>query len=1032
MSSSVPISAVDPTAPTPQNTPLVNAPITAGLSRPTIPETVSEEMDELEDIEDDDPVALLSVEAKRSLTALLGVQLKQTELQQEFKREVWALEKKYLERARPLYERRFAIISGSAPPTTEEIKAGEDTVDELIHGPLPEGDAAAPIPEFWLTALRNHIGISDLITDRDADALKHLTDIRLEYLEGDQLGFKLLFSFSPNEYFENEVLEKTYLYKPEIDYSGDFIYDRAVGTAIRWKEDKDLTKEFEVKKQRNKSVLFYVCFERCLLISVEDTNRVRLVRKARPVESFFNFFNPPAPPPEDEDEDELDEEALEAREELESRLELDYQIGEDIRDRIIPRAVDYFTGKALEYDAEDLSDDEFEDEDDSEDDDESGEDAPAGPRRSAKGRGTVKTEQQEDFPDEAFPIEMPGYSGREAGRTESQKSQGVVQLDLQRVVKRRVAKRQEGSYSEAADQAAIGLGDALDITYNVLVEVGNIYMPLVLDTGSADLWVLSSNCSTCSGAPYPLYPPDDFESVADARLLYGDSRTGTHAFGLIGADRIGVAELALEDQYFAAINETNTSVLDTGSAGIFGLGFPVNSLLWNELYTIAASGSKTAFSASKRHIPPRRPDLYSRPRVLPPPPPYFHSAANLVVGDNITSDDVTTNRLDILPSFSTYGPLVSRLVLNREFVDSGDASLAHLSSPQFSVTLQRTIPSVSGNVGSLTLGALPNGVVNSSFAWMPVRRYTPQQNGIAVAQAPGETYPYAWEVPLDAVYFGGVRLSSSTLGDVSQNGVGHSALIDTGNSLIRGPADVIVTILAMLVNSTSTPSPFTNPGSFDASVYSEEEYASFTEGYDSLPFAYPCEEAYSLEFEFSGQRFQVDPRDFGRPVDDSEHFCVPNLAPTDPPQLGGYLYSWSLGEPFLRGVLASFYYGNLTHPSSDPPRIGFLSTVPDDAALQLDAAVQSAEDVGGCPETTTSAPIGTFVPNEVTTNTQDIAQGSEPPTSSDVLSSAVSIRQRLRSGASCFLCLAFGADFGLLGNAIFCALFSIIGVRVFI
>ena len=80
-----------------------------------------------------------------------------------------------------------------------------------------------------------------------------MTDIRLEYLEGDQLGFKLLFYFSPNECFENEVLEKTYLYKPEIDYSGDFIYDRAVGTEIRWKEDKDLTKEFEVKKQRNKS-----------------------------------------------------------------------------------------------------------------------------------------------------------------------------------------------------------------------------------------------------------------------------------------------------------------------------------------------------------------------------------------------------------------------------------------------------------------------------------------------------------------------------------------------------------------------------------------------------------------------------------------------------------------------------------------------------------------------------------------------------------------------------------------------------------
>lgn len=39
---------------------------------------------------------------------------------------------------------------------------------------------------------------------------------------------------------------------------------------------------------------------------------------------------------------------------------------------------------------------------------------------------------------------------------------------------------------------------------------------------------------------------------------------------------MGVAGLRLQDQYIAAILETNTSVLQTGSAGIFGLGFPVN------------------------------------------------------------------------------------------------------------------------------------------------------------------------------------------------------------------------------------------------------------------------------------------------------------------------------------------------------------------------------------------------------------------------------------------------------------------------
>jgi nucleosome assembly protein 1-like 1 len=118
--------------------------------------------------------------------------------------------------------------------------------------------------------LRNHVGLSEIITERDAGALKSLVDIRLSYLPSDspKPGFKITFIFSPNDYFENEILEKTYLYQGEVGYSGDFVYDRAIGTDIKWKEDKDLTKEFEIKKQRNKSEnlysdrrLSYNCFQ---------------------------------------------------------------------------------------------------------------------------------------------------------------------------------------------------------------------------------------------------------------------------------------------------------------------------------------------------------------------------------------------------------------------------------------------------------------------------------------------------------------------------------------------------------------------------------------------------------------------------------------------------------------------------------------------------------------------------------------------------------------------------------------------------
>lgn len=52
------------------------------------------------------------------------------------------------------------------------------------------------------------------------------------------------------------------------------------------------------------------------------------MRKARPTESFFNFFTPP---PIIEEDAEIDEDDLE---EMEEKLEIDYQIGEDLKEKV--------------------------------------------------------------------------------------------------------------------------------------------------------------------------------------------------------------------------------------------------------------------------------------------------------------------------------------------------------------------------------------------------------------------------------------------------------------------------------------------------------------------------------------------------------------------------------------------------------------------------------------------------------------------------------------------------------------------------
>ncbi|KDN46576.1 hypothetical protein RSAG8_04229, partial [Rhizoctonia solani AG-8 WAC10335] len=281
------------TAPTPVNTPLNAAPISQGLSRPTVPDTIDEDADMDDDLEEGaaDPTAQaiynlvsgrlaglvgrssgyvesLPPSVKRRIEGLKGVQDKQTELEAQLKREMFELEKKYLALHEPLYERRRAILVGEAEPTDEEVAAGEavtaqdkedededeDEEDELAKslaklstkkskGETEVEEPETPtkgVPQFWLTALRNHAELQQLITERDEEALGYLLDAmtgecyditplitqiadeilnRLIYVEEPTLGYRITFIFDENPFFENKELHKTYYYQVRPKFS---------------------------------------------------------------------------------------------------------------------------------------------------------------------------------------------------------------------------------------------------------------------------------------------------------------------------------------------------------------------------------------------------------------------------------------------------------------------------------------------------------------------------------------------------------------------------------------------------------------------------------------------------------------------------------------------------------------------------------------------------------------------------------------------------------------------------------------------
>lgn len=371
-------------APTPQNTPASAAGSYMPKSSNTanIPDTINEVNPELlKNLLSSNPLLLASIQnklgtligndsgylqslspkIKNRVKSLKGLQFDIFKIEADFQIELFELEKKFNSKFNDIYDKREKIITGEYEPTQKEIDAGEleddedEDEDEEQEDEDDEEDTQKGIPFFWLTAMQSIPPVQEMINERDSEVLENLTNVSLKYL--DVPGFKLIFKFKQNDYFQNKELVKTYYYQKELGYSGEFIYDHAEGTEIQWSDNNhNVTVDVELRKQRNK-----------------HTKQVRTIEKTTPTDSFFNFFNPPKMP--DSNGDENDEDFEDIDEELEENLQLDYSIGELIKEKLIPRAIDWFTGDALQYEPEFAGEEDegdFDDDEDDEDDDEEG------------------------------------------------------------------------------------------------------------------------------------------------------------------------------------------------------------------------------------------------------------------------------------------------------------------------------------------------------------------------------------------------------------------------------------------------------------------------------------------------------------------------------------------------------------------------------------------------------------------------------------------------------------------------------------
>ena len=281
--------------------------------------------------------------------ALRKYQLEYNELEAEFMRRICMLENEYRSKFDEVLQKRSAVVLGLMEPSDEDKQFGTDEKDkseegkggsmETDSGAISDGvkelsiaekagretdDASARgIPNFWLTALQNVQLLESNIYTHDIPILSALQDIKMVYPNKDGLDFTIEFYFADNEYFSDRILTKQYNVKCEVDPDEPFGFTgpeivNCKGCDIHWNKGKNVTRRHIRRRTKDKKV-----------------TSPKYVTKVEPQESFFSFFSPPVV------KDFLEDMSDDSRNELET----DFTLGEVIKEKVITRAVLYFTGE---------------------------------------------------------------------------------------------------------------------------------------------------------------------------------------------------------------------------------------------------------------------------------------------------------------------------------------------------------------------------------------------------------------------------------------------------------------------------------------------------------------------------------------------------------------------------------------------------------------------------------------------------------------------------------------------------------------
>lgn len=258
-----------------------------------------------------------------------------------------ALEVKYEKLYKEVYQKRAALLSGSAEldqalidefDKRRDILKDFEDVDVDVCDVKDIQNSASGVPGFWLRAICGHQELRSKVSEKDRPILQYLQNVTLD-LDDKGFGFKLTFTFEKNSYFSETVLIKTFKLKNAQQV------EKAIGTPITWSPGSDVTKTTKKKGKGKK--------------------KTSVVVQAN---SFFNFFqtHDSAQAQEPGKKVMLNGEEVEEENPEAEALQSDFAMGKTMSEELVPLALEQYLGVLSDDDSgenddsgEDLGEEEF-------------------------------------------------------------------------------------------------------------------------------------------------------------------------------------------------------------------------------------------------------------------------------------------------------------------------------------------------------------------------------------------------------------------------------------------------------------------------------------------------------------------------------------------------------------------------------------------------------------------------------------------------------------------------------------------------